>query len=237
MEYYVYAYLDPRREEYTTEDGHRLDHQPFYIGKGKGRRAWCHLDPNHRTNNSLKKGKIQRIVDAGFVPKIVFLESNMDEEAAMVLEKEWIERIGTKWCIPELKRGPLCNMTSGGDGYTICDELRKRSGLPGEKNPMYGKTHSDEVKRRLSENSKKLKHSDSTKERMRAVRGPGGSDFRGHKWTVVYPDGSTADIDHLKAFCEKEKLPYHSLYGSFIRKKPISSGSNKGFQLLPRPLP
>ena len=233
--YYVYMYLDPRKTEYTLEDGTRLEHEPFYVGKGKGKRAWCHLDPNERTNNSLKKGKIKRITDAGYIPKIVFLHEGLTEIESLRLEEEWILKIGTKWCIKGIASGPLCNMTSGGDGRTPSDELKARFSMPGEKNPMYGKTHSEEARKKISEQSKKLRHSDTTKDRMRAIRGPGGHDFRGQQWTVIYPNGTTVEVDHLRAFCEKEKLPYGSLYGSFVRKKPITSGRNKGFQLVPRP--
>ena len=235
MQYYVYAYLDPRKDEYTLSDGGCLDHEPFYIGKGKGKRAWCHLDITHsRNTNRLKKGKIKRIYDAGFVPKVVFLSENMSEDRAMLLEQEWIARIGTKWTLANIKRGPLCNMTSGGDGYTACEELRalQRVKNSGEGNPMYGKTHSETARKKISEQSKKLRHTDNTKKLMSEIRGPGGRDFRGQDWIVVYPDGSRVPTGHLRKFCAKEKLPYGSLYGSFLRNKPITRCKFKGFQLL-----
>ena len=92
-EYYVYVYLDPRKEQYITESGLIFEHEPFYIGKGKGKRAWKHLEPKHRTNNSLKRNKLQRILDDGYVPKIMFFKENLAEKDAMESEKLLITEI------------------------------------------------------------------------------------------------------------------------------------------------
>lgn len=231
--YYVYVYLDPRKEEYTLEDGTRLEHEPFYIGKGKGKRAWCHLEAGNRTNNSLKKGKIKRIINGGFVPKIVFLAAELSETEAMALEQEWITRIGTKWTIAGIKRGPLCNMTSGGDGYTMCDELREvyRVRNSGAGNPMYGKTHSVEARLKIGERSRSLRHTDDTKARMAAKRG-GSNNPRALQWKVQRPDGSVVIVDDLKLFVRQYGLNYNSLYNSMANKKPVTRGNAAGYWLI-----
>ena len=83
MEYYTYAFL--------REDG-----TPYYIGKGKGRRAYD------------KKRSV-------FIPpkeRIIFLKKNLTEEQAFEHEKYMIFIFGRK----NNGSGILLNKTNGGDG-------------------------------------------------------------------------------------------------------------------------
>ena len=84
--YYVYAYL--------REDG-----TPYYIGKGKGKRAWAH----HKTEHF----KTPINPDC-----ITIIKESLSESAAFILKKELILNYGRK----DLGTGILRNRTNGGEG-------------------------------------------------------------------------------------------------------------------------
>ena len=85
--YYVYAYM-------------RKDNTPYYIGKGKGTRAF----EQHRING---KG-----VHTPTRERIVFLETNLTNTGAMALERRYIRWYGRR----DLNTGILHNRTDGGEG-------------------------------------------------------------------------------------------------------------------------
>jgi len=119
-EYYVYFYL--------REDG-----TPYYVGKGKGNRAY-------------RK-------DAPSEDRILLVLQNLTEEQAFSNEKNFISWYGRL----DIDTGILENRTAGGDGisgYKHTEETLKKFSLRiGEKNSFYGKKHSDETKKRFSENN------------------------------------------------------------------------------------
>ncbi len=150
--YYTYAYL-------------REDRTPYYIGKGKGNRAF---------NKRYKGAKLPKDKS-----KIILLKQNLTEEEAFKHEIYMISIFGRK----DLGTGILHNRTNGGDGASgairslnfkqklskvnknkILSEEHKeklRKANIGKNNPNYGKRASKETREKMSKSHLGEKHSHS----------------------------------------------------------------------------
>jgi len=104
----------------------------FYIGKGKGKRAFNTKGRNQHWNNVVNKAD-------GF--NTVILVNNIPEELAFKLEQSFIDQIGLE---------NLCNQREGGDGGWTCSEEQKAIISKANK----GRKHSQET---INKRSKALK--------------------------------------------------------------------------------
>ena len=112
MKYYVYLYLNPLKPGKFIYDDLEYFYEPFYVGKGKNRRKYAHLYSNKEDHNRLKINIINKILKNGEYPIIEILFESNSEEESYKKEVDIINIIGRR----DLKRGPLSNMTNGGDG-------------------------------------------------------------------------------------------------------------------------
>jgi NUMOD3 motif-containing protein len=107
MKHFIYIYLDPNKPgEYKYGDL-EFDYEPFYIGKGKDKR-W--KPEKHICNSRYLINKINKIGPKNIIIEMPFV--NIFEKVANKYEKRLIKEIGRK----DLNKGPLLNMTDGGEG-------------------------------------------------------------------------------------------------------------------------
>jgi hypothetical protein len=168
--FYVYELWDPIKNE------------PFYVGKGTRRRYYNRVEEHlkqavgrikiKKGSNGHKINRIRHILSLGSTPIIKIVFETPDEAQAFDKEKELIKLYGRR----DLNTGSLTNLTEGGDGqagriYTEAQKQKISLRVRGVGNPMFGKTHTPEVKNRISA-LKKLrpvyKHTEEWKQYLRS---------------------------------------------------------------------
>jgi hypothetical protein len=168
--YYVYAYLNSKTG------------LPYYIGKGKGSRAFDRHGPiNLPKHTSL----------------IIFMERNLTNVGALALEKRYIEWYGRKGLDPN---GILVNRSIGGEsgpvGVKFSEATNKSKGRPGIKRP----DHSEKLKKAWEAGSYNNRpNTPCSEEKRKKLMNPkikrGG--YQGRKWYHCIELGLEACINRV----------------------------------------
>jgi hypothetical protein len=188
--YYTYAYL--------REDG-----TPYYIGKGKGYRAY---QGNRKSTNPPKDKS-----------KIIFLKQNLTEEEAFKHEIYMIAIFGRK----DNNSGILRNLTNGGEGTSGANNSSKR-------NSFYGRKHTEETKLKISKSKVGTKFPNELKplvsKRTKKMWENGGvfstPEFRQKlsqslckkQYQLIDKEGEIYYTDNLMIFSKEHNLDYSAMY-------------------------
>lgn len=151
--YYVYCYMDPIIPYNKEHLGINFEFEPFYIGKGSGKRKFKHLLEAKQKNHtkSHKLNRIKSILKSGNDPLIIECASNLKEDEAFLLETSLITSIGRR----DQKTGPLTNLYDS-QGVNSSKEILEKQSQKGPLNWMYGKTHTKEAREKISKSKIKL---------------------------------------------------------------------------------
>jgi hypothetical protein len=143
-EYYVYVYLDSRKNGAYKYGDLEFQHEPFYVGAGQKGRSTAHMKPSALKidTNNIKVSIITEIMkQTKNKPYIIKLYTNLYKKEASILETKTIKSIGRL----DMGNGPLTNLTDGDIGNLSKNSKDKivlsKIGIP----------RSEETKRKLSE--------------------------------------------------------------------------------------
>jgi len=212
MIYYTYAYL-------------REDKTPYYIGKGKGNRAYG------KRYKGIKPPKDKS--------RILILKNNLTEEEAFRHEVYMIDVFGRK----DLGTGILHNRTYGGEGNSnpseetkqkirekralqeFTDETRLKisKALKGKKRPQEvidkikkGRTgikHTEQTKQIIKEKRANQIFTEDTRKKLSEAHIGKPKPHLCKQFQLINPEGKVIDGVGIKKFCKENNLSY-----GYIRK-------------------
>ena len=101
---YIYFLTDPRTDAFA-KNGYTLPHEPFYVGKGTGKRYRSRKNPE-------VNARLDELTSLGLEPRFVLIPYENDKDS-YIAEESFIELIGKKIS----GDGPLLNKAKGGDQH------------------------------------------------------------------------------------------------------------------------
>lgn len=192
--YYVYEIIDHR------------NNLPMYVGKGSGDRKDKHVQKVRlgMVSENRYKDKVIRDIykETGRYPDSVIVAEFENEDDAYTFETSLIEEYGV------YKEGGLLtnilkeNKPPNHAGRKRSDETRaKLADRCGEKNPTWGRKHSDEWKQAASERNKGKNN---------RYYGKTGAEHSCSKiWKIVDPNGKEHIVDNLLEFSKQYNNKYN----------------------------
>ena len=216
--FYVYAYIRSK----PSRHGRFPAGTPYYIGKGKGKRAWTKA-----------KGEVGKPVDYQYIK---ILEQNLTELGAYALERRLIQWYGRI----DIETGILRNQTDGGDGGPTVGAVRTNLAKRGVEYNLqskdckakshqtmlkrYGHLHAMQNPEIAKRQSEALKYSYQMgkipKRKIFRLQSPIGQVF------TLYSKGE------LAVFCIENNLSMSVLYKQYRTSIPSKSGKTKGWMLI-----
>lgn len=222
-ENYVYAYLDPRKPGIYTFNDITFDFEPFYIGRGKNYRMNSHMSPGQmkRETNLKKKHKIEKILSENLSPIIKIIYKDLDLVKSEIIEIQLINIIGRN----DLNKGPLTNLTDGGDGCTCVIQsqetrMKKSKALKGRKRIGFKLSEEGRIKKseQMKLRMKNYKMSEETKQKLSKSK-HGKPNKVSKKYMFISPDNEIFFTDCLHHFMRCHDISSKIIYD-------ISSGKN-----------
>lgn len=199
--FYVYAYLRSKDSRTAKMNS------PYYIGKGKGNRAYS---------------KHKRTLVPKDISKIVFLESNLTELGAFALERRYIRWYGRK----DLGTGILINLTDGGEGVSGYVPTQEARAAISSKVSVArkGMKFTEEHKKNISLAQKGRKPSEETIIKITQSRKRNGVKYSEETLEKYRRPKS----ENHKANMRKPKSPEHIANMSKVKKGKIYTRNEKG---------
>jgi hypothetical protein len=199
--FYVYELIDPR------------NNQPFYVGKGSGRRAWTHYNSalQNRACNMRLLEYILDLISENCKPIVRLVEEQLSDEDAYEKEIALIKQYRLTDDIS------IVNRLVEKRGPQLTDESKKKISQAnfGQKNNMWGRKHRPESIKMMSENHHKC---------------DGLSNDNAKHYTIIDPQGGVHVVSgRIAPWCKERGFDYSTLLKSHKLGRPVPSGRSAGW--------